>query len=313
MTTRLFNPLSDYLKEQFGGRTFKVTVDAGFTCPNRDGAKGRDGCLYCKPETLVPQYIEDKEDIESQIKRGVEIVRKRHNAEKFIAYFQVHTNTYAEPSRLKDLYSRALKFPEVAAIAVSTRPDCLSEDVLAVLQDIKEKKHLWLELGLQSANNPTLEAMNRGHSAEDFKDALLRARERGIDVCAHVILGLPGEKRGHMLDTIGFLNSIRPWGIKFHQLQVLKDTPLESLYNNREVVTLKLDEYATLVVECLERLSPEVVVHRLCGDTPERHLVAPRWSGNKLMVIEKILAKLRTRKSYQGMRFGLTDNGKIQA
>lgn len=298
---KLYRALSDYLKDRFNGKVFKVTLDAGFTCPNRDGAKGVGGCVYCLEAALKPA-LGLSASIEAQLETGIELVRKRHRAEKFIAYYQLNTNTYASPDKLKKIYAPALDRPEVVSIAVSTRPDCLGEEVLDVLDGIREKKPLWIELGLQSSNDDTLRRVNRGHGRAEFSDAVKRARKRGIDVCAHVILGLPGEAKEDMLATARFLSGLPVWGVKFHQLQVLRGTPLEEMYYSGAVKCLELEDYAALVVECLELLPPEMVIHRLSGDVPLRYVVAPKWGANKFMINSAIEKLMAGKKTFQGAK-----------
>lgn len=300
---RPYYPLSDFLKARFGCKVFKVSVDAGFTCPNRDGTRGYGGCVYCDPSTLAPEGLSASMDVLAQLASGVEKVGKRHNARKFIAYFQSNTNTHAPLERLREIYFFSLR-PEFVGMAVSTRPDCLGPDVLDLLCELKEKTHLWLELGLQTANDATLERMNRGHTVSEFEDALGRARARGIEVCAHVIIGLPGEGRDDILNTIGFLASRKVWGVKFHQLQVIKGTGLERMYREGSVKVLGLEEYAGLVVECLERLPRSTVIHRLCAEAPRRSIVAPQWGANKFMVIDRIRSVMAERSTFQGALAG---------
>lgn len=302
---RLYYPLSDYLKERFGGKVFKVSINAGFTCPNRDGTKGYGGCIYCESSTLSPKGYDGNIDVRGQIEAGICRVRKRHKAEKFIAYFQINTNTHGDVRNLEKIYNEALDMPEVVGIAVSTRPDSVSDGVLQLLREIKEKKYLWLELGLQSANDRTLEAINRGHTALEFKDAALRASEAGLQVCAHVIIGLPGEDRGDIINTARFVGGLPLWGIKFHQLQVIKGTALEGLYNKGGVRLLDLEEYAEIVVECLEMLPSGLVIHRLCGDAPLRYLAAPGWGANKFVVIDAVTALMKKRGTRQGAKFSV--------
>ena len=297
-----YNTLSDYLKRRFGEKVFKVSLNAGFTCPTRDGTRGKGGCIYCEPATLVPKDYTPGTSITEQLEKGIENVRKRHKAKKFIAYFQVNTNTYADIARLKSLYTEALRHPKVLALAVSTRPDCVDDKVFELLREFKQLKHLWLELGLQTANDETLKLINRGHTAGDFKDAALRAAERGIDVCAHLIIGLPGEGREDVLRTIRFVSSLPVWGVKFHQLQVVRGTPLEEMYKRGGIKTLNLEDYASLVVDCLELLPDEVVVHRLSGDTPRELLVAPEWGVNKFVVTDRIERLLEERHTCQGAK-----------
>jgi len=295
-----YNPLSGYLKKRYGQKVFKVTIDSHLTCPNRDGAIGYGGCSYCDPSTLVPEDFKGRTlSVDEQLRAGMERVRRRHGAERFIAYFQVNTNTHAPIGELKKLYEQAL-VPDVAAIAVSTRPDCLSEDVLDLLCWLKTKKHLWLELGLQSANDATLALINRGHTKADFEGAAKRAAQRGLDVCAHIIIGLPGEGEKDALETTSFLNGLPIKGIKFHQLQIVRGTALEALWNKGEVRTQSLEEYASVMVKCIERLRGDIIIHRLCGDVPRQFLVAPVWGRSKFEVIEKITGLMKEQGTHQG-------------
>ncbi|MBI5971335.1 MAG: TIGR01212 family radical SAM protein [Deltaproteobacteria bacterium] len=300
---RPYNALSAHLKERYGCRVFKVSINAGFTCPNRDGAKGVDGCIYCESSALLPKGLPVGLDVSSQLSAGIRYVRERHKADKFIAYFQINTNTYAPAPVLRGIYGPATAHPDVAAIAVSTRPDCLETDAIDVLSEIKRKKDLWLELGLQSASDATLERLNRLHTVKDFEEAAKRAMSAGIDVCGHVIIGLPGEGRDSVLNTVRFLNRVNVWGVKFHQLQILKGTALHALYEKGEVSPLALEEYADLVVDSLELLRPGTIVHRLCGDSPARFLDAPRWGANKFMIIERIKKLMAERRTWQGKKF----------
>jgi len=286
--TEPFQTLSTYLKDRYGQKVYKVALDAGLTCPNRDGSLGRGGCLYCNPDSLKPKDPVSVTDISGQLVDGISRMRVRHTAKKFIAYFQSNTSTYAPLEVLEKIYNAAMDHEDVVGLAVSTRPDCLGEAVLDLLEGIKNKKSLWVELGLQSANNKTLKEMNRGHRVEDFLNAMRRCNERGINVCAHVILGLPGEVEADMLRTMEFLSVLGVWGVKFHQLQIMRDTPLFEAYKKGDIKTLGLEEYTWLVIRCLDALPPEVVVHRLCADTPDAFLVAPQWGLNKFMILERI-------------------------
>ncbi|MEK6759377.1 MAG: TIGR01212 family radical SAM protein [Deltaproteobacteria bacterium] len=299
-----YNPLSGYLKERFGCKVYKVTVDAGFTCPNRDGTKGSLGCVYCNAEALVPRDYAGAVDIGAQLRLGINKVRQRHKAEKFIAYFQMNTNTHGSVDQLRSIYAGAL-IPEVAGVAISTRPDCLSDEVIGILSEIKSTRPVWLELGLQSSNDATLLLINRRHSVADFSSAVARAHLAGIDVCAHIIIGLPGEGRTEALSTVRFVADLDIWGVKFHQLQVLKDTALEAAYLNGGLDILELEEYSSIVVDSLELLSPSMVIHRLSGDAPRRFIVAPDWGVNKFIIDEMIVDMMRKRNTRQGARYGL--------
>lgn len=296
----LYNPLSTYLKSLFGCRVFKVSIDTGLPCPNR-GSRARGGCSFCVESTLVPKSFEAGSGVREQLISGMEYVGRRYRAERFIAYFQQGTNTNAPVGILREHLREAL-VPEVAAIAVGTRPDCLDDTVLDLLSALGEERHLWVELGLQSANDATLSRINRGHTADRFRDAALRAAGRGIKVCAHVIIGLPGEGEADYLNTMDFLAGLPVWGVKFHQLQVVKGSPIEEAWRRGELMTLSLDEYADAVVKCLERLPEDVVIHRLSGEVPKELLVSPVWGENKFKVIEKITGLLRERNTRQGAK-----------
>lgn len=299
--TRRYNSLSDFLRSKFGCKVFKVSLNAGLTCPNRDGAKGRGGCIYCASEPMMPLDYKDGTGIKEQLCTGIEYIKKRHRAEKFISYFQVNTNTYAPVQTLEGLYREALDHPDVAAAAVSTRPDCADDAVLDLLKQISKEKFLWLELGLQSSHDKTLKLINRCHTAEDFADAVKRAKHRGIPVCAHVILGLPGENRKDMLYTARFLSNLGVWGIKLHHLHIHKGTRLAEIYKKGEFAPPELDEYANLAVDFLQEIPERVIIHRLCGDTSRRFLIAPDWSVNKFAILNNIHRIMEQRNFYQGM------------
>jgi len=297
-----YNKLSDYIKERFGCRVFKVTVDGGFTCPNKDGTKSYGGCAYCASPALLPKAY-DGADVTGQLDAGIRYVRGRHKADKFIAYFQINTNTYASLPQLCDLYATALNHPNVAGLAISTRPDAVDDDILEMLRRFKDEKFLWLELGLQSANDKTLARINRRHTVADFERACEAAMSKGIDVCAHVIIGLPGEDRQDYLATMRLLGRLGVWGVKFHQLQVLRGTALEQEYNKGRLPVLGLEEYAGFVVDCLENAPESMVVHRLAGDSPLDFLLAPKWGANKFIVADTVIKTFQQRDTAQGARF----------
>lgn len=298
--TKRYNSISDFLKQKFGCKVFKVSVDGGFTCPNRDGSKGLGGCIYCSQSSLAPIKSFDDKNITGQVLSGIEYIKKRHGAEKFIAYFQMNSNTYAKTDVLENLYKQAIGHPLVAGLAVSTRPDCVDENVISLLSELSQKKFLWLELGLQSANDKTLKSINRCHTLKDFTNAVNLAKAKNIPVCAHVILGLPDETRDDMLHTAIFLAEMDIWGIKLHHLHIHKQTKLEELYKQGKVKLLKLEEYANLVVDFLEIISSKIIIHRLCGDTSRRFLTAPDWSINKFVIIDRIHRIMEQRDTYQG-------------
>jgi len=292
--------LSDFLKNKFGCKVFKVSLNAGLTCPNRDGTKGTGGCIYCNSEPMMPLNYNSNMGIREQLYQGIEYIKKRHNAKRFIAYFQINTNTYAPVAALERFYKEGLDHPDVVGLAVSTRPDCVDDEILDLLARLAKEKFLWLELGLQSAHNKTLKLINRCHTVEDFTDAVRRAKDRNIPVCSHVILGLPGEIREDMLATARFLSNLGIWGIKLHHLHIHKGTKLEEMYERQEVKSLGLEEYANLAIDFLQEIPEDVVIHRICGDTARRFLVAPEWSVNKFVIVDTIHRILEQRNAYQG-------------
>lgn len=304
MTTLRYNPISHFLKERFGYRVFKVSLNGGFTCPNRDGTKGVGGCIYCQPSTLIPSTYSHGMTIKEQLESGMDYIRRRHKADRFIAYLQINTNTYAPLEVLEGLYREAIAHPDVVGLAISTRPDCVNEGVVEFLSELSKEIYLWIELGLQSSKDETLEFINRGHTVKDFVDAVERLKRGHIPVCGHIILGLPGETRGDMLDTARFLARLNIWGVKVHNIQVHKGTKLEEMYKKGEFLPIGLDEYVGLVVDILEILPPKMVIHRLSGDTPRGFLVAPQWGINKVMVLERIHRLMEERDICQGARYG---------
>lgn len=285
-----------------------MTLDGGFTCPNKDGRKSFGGCTYCASTALLPK-VHDGADAAAQLDAGIRYVRSRHKADKFIAYFQINTNTYAPLPYLRDLYATALSHPNVVGMAISTRPDAIDANLLDMLKRLKDEKFLWLELGLQSANDDTLRRINRQHTVADFEEACEAATSMGIDVCAHMIIGLPEEGRQDYLNTMKLLGRLGVWGVKFHQLQVLRGTVLEQEYDRGSLPVLGLEEYAGFVVDCLEIAPESMVVHRLCGDAPLDFLVAPRWGANKFVVVDKVLKTFQQRDTAQGARFADNKGG----
>ena len=303
---RRYTTLSSYLKGRYGGPAQKVIVNAGLSCPTRDGRKGRDGCTYCSPKSLLSYSYEGGDTVTEQIERGIAHVRNMRSgvkAEKFIAYFQTNTSTYGDTRRLRTLYEEAVAHPSVVALCVSTRPDALGKEVLDLFEELSDKTDLWPELGLQSSNDETLKRIGRGHTAGEFSEAALSAKARGIDVVAHVIAGLPGEGREDFLNTVRFVADLGLWGIKFHQLDIVRGAPIEEAYNKGEITLLSLEEYTSIVVESLEILPPEMVVHRLLGRTHKDDLVAPLWSLKARGVRAGIDKVLQERDTRQGARY----------
>lgn len=295
--------LAEFFRLRFGQRVYKIPLDAGFYCPNRDGTKGLGGCTFCFVPSFSPQHCrrDGLGDLHTQIRRG----KKRDGKALYIAYFQAYTNTYAPLEKLRLLYDQALADEEVIGLSIATRPDCLNPAIVELLCGYARKYHVWLELGLQSAHDSTLARINRGHNRATFDDAMAMLKGREVHTCVHLILGLPGEDRNMMFQTLVYLNSLQPHGVKFHHLQVMQNTPLSREYAAGEVSLFeRFSDYLPLVCDCLEHLDPDIVVQRLAGQAASQSLlIAPRWpesSGEIAAAVEKELQRRDTR---QGCRF----------
>jgi len=299
---RLFHPYSQFLKERFGCRVSKLTVDAGFTCPNRDGSRGTGGCIYCDNAAFSPA-AGSRLSVRAQLENEKRLAAGRYGAAKFIAYFQPFSNTYAPVERLKALHDEALAVEGVVGLSLGTRPDCVPPEVLDYLETLARRTHLWVEYGLQSSHDATLALINRGHDFAEFEDAVRRTQGRGIFICVHLILGLPGETPAMMRETAERVARLGPDGVKLHHLHVVKDTPLAEMHRRGEVRLLELDEYVGLCADVIERLPPWTVLQRFVGDVQGERLIAPRWNAGKLRVLEKIQAELSRRGSRQGAKY----------
>jgi radical SAM protein (TIGR01212 family) len=295
-----YRDLNSYLKERFGARVQKVTLDAGLTCPNRDGRVGVGGCLYCNARGSGTGAWSRGLSITAQLEEGMSRLARRYGASRFIAYFQSFSNTYAPIDKLQALYHEALAYPEVVGLSIGTRPDCLSEEILDLLADIARDRLLWLELGLQSAHNDTLKLINRGHDAACFTRAVRAAADRNLEVVAHVILGLPGEGPREMAATARYLGGLPLQGVKIHLLYVVRGSALEGLCRSGSYRPLEEGEYVSLVADFLELLPPRLVIHRLTGDPHPEELVAPAWCRDKFRVLTGIRKELARRGRRQG-------------
>ena len=293
-----YRSFTEHLRQTFACRVHKVCIDAGFTCPNRDGTLAMGGCIYCNNVSFSPGNR--RLSVTEQITQGSRFLRKRYGAQKFIAYFQAYTNTYGDIRLLQSLYDAALACEDIVGLAIGTRPDCVSDDVLDLLTDYASRTYLWLELGLESGHDQTLTFINRGHTVAAFDDAVQRAQQRHLRLCAHIILGLPGESPTAMLDTARHLAQLRLDAVKLHHLHVVRHTVLEKMYQRGNVSLLAMEEYAALVVDCLEVLPPDTIIMRLLGDAPRATLVAPTWSLHKQAVLQRIAEELERRNTYQG-------------
>jgi radical SAM protein (TIGR01212 family) len=275
-------------------------VDAGFSCPNRDGVLDTQGCIFCGGHGSGSYGIVRDLSIVDQIEDGKEVMRRKYKAGRFIAYFQAYSNTYAAVDHLRSLFDTALSVPDVVGLIVATRPDCLPDMVLDYLQDLSRATYLWLEVGMQSMYDRSLELINRKHDHSCTVDAFQRAKSRGLLVCAHIILGLPGESHGEMLAMADELNRLGVDGVKLHLLHVMKGTRLAEMYGRGEISVLDRDGYAGLVCDFLERLDQRILIHRLTGDGGHDNLIAPLWSLKKFEVLNLIDAEMERRGTFQG-------------
>jgi radical SAM protein (TIGR01212 family) len=301
---RRYNSYSDYLKDRFGCRVNKVSVDMGFTCPNRDGSVARGGCVYCNNDSFVPPYARAHYSMHDQITRGMDYLAKRFKSEKFIVYFQAYTNTYDEAEKLEGMYREALKYDGVVGIAVGTRSDCVDEEKIEIFERLAKECYVSLEYGIESVYNKSLEFMNRGHDYRSVLDAFRMSRGRGFDLGAHIILGMPTETREEMLATADEVSALGIDCLKIHNLHIVKNTPLARIYRDEPFGLFGYEEYLDFIVRFLERLSPDMVVERFFTDTPRSLLVAPAWNKSHIEVIWGIEEELERRDTYQGRLYG---------
>ncbi len=297
---KAYYAFSDYLKEKFGQKVYKITIDAGFSCPNRDGKISKGGCIFCDESGSFSKAHSNKLDVENQVKTGIETLNKRFGAEKFFAYFQAFTNTYAPVEKLKRIYDAAFCDERICGISIGTRPDCIDENKLDLIATYKNP---WLELGVQSTHDETLKRINRGHNYDCFLNAHKLAKERNINVCAHIVLGLPYETKKDMLESAKKLSKLRIDGIKLHMLTVLQDAPLAKIYKENPFKLLDMQEYCELVCDFLELLAPETTIHRLAGSGYSKTLIAPKWVNNKFETLNLIDKIFETRKTRQGAKY----------
>ena len=295
-----YNDFNTYLSSIFGCRVQKITIDAGLSCPNRDGTLSFGGCIYCNAKGSGTGARSKGLTVSDQIATAKPALLKRYKAKKFIAYFQSFTNTYGPFATLKHLYEQALGDEDVVGLSIGTRPDCVNEPILDLLQGYTAEYLIWIEYGLQSAHDATLVLINRGHDFNCFKAAVEATKNRGINICAHVILGLPNEKKEHMLQTAKIVADMGIDGIKLHLLYVVKGTKLEELYRANNYKCLEQHEYIDIVCDFLERIPKQMVIQRLTGDPHPKELVAPVWSLKKAETIALIRKTLETRNTWQG-------------
>ena len=304
---RRYNANSNRIKEKYGGRIQKVSVNAGFTCPNRDGSKGKGGCIYCNNQSFTPSYCVDVEDIKGQIDKGVEFLEKRYKKPKFYAaYFQSYSNTYKPLEELKSIYACALNHERITGIVVSTRPDCVDENILDYLNMLSREYYVSIEYGIESCYNSTLDWINRGHTFEDTKKAIQMTAAKGLDVTGHILFGLPGESRKEMLDQAEILSGLRLNALKLHHLQIMKNTRMAKLYQDspEQFSLFSLEEYISFIIQFLEMLDPGIAIERLVSEAPPSHRVNPGW-GNKRAdwVQKKIESVMEEKDTWQSKKF----------
>lgn len=295
-----YNDLATYLRTLYGCRVQKITVDAGLSCPNRDGTVSSGGCIYCNTRGSGTGAHALGQSITEQLVQGKQALHRRYKAKKFLAYFQSYSNTYGPLDKLKLLYDEALAVDDIVGLSIGTRPDCVDQSVLALLQDYARNHLIWLEYGLQSAHDTTLARINRGHDFRCFKDAVRATADRGIKICAHIILGLPGETREDMLETAKAIAGLGIDGLKLHVLYVVKGTRLETLYRQGRFRCMAQREYIERVCDFLELIPGRMIIQRLTGDPHPEELVAPHWSRKKSETLAKIRETLEKRDSWQG-------------
>ncbi|MBM3403938.1 MAG: TIGR01212 family radical SAM protein [Bacteroidetes bacterium] len=305
--SRRFNAYSNYFRRTYGERRQKVSVDAGFTCPNRDGTVGTEGCKYCNNASFNPSYCNPADPISEQLRKGIAFHQKRYRkVHKYLAYFQPFSNTYASLEKLKVLYDEALSFPNVVGVVVSTRTDCMDDEKLAYFAELSAKHHVIIEYGIESCYEKTLAWMNRGHTFAQSKEMIFRTHACGLRQGVHLIIGLPGESREEILQEAGILSALPVDSVKLHQLQIIKGTPIESEFQQHpeRFSMFTLEEYLDLVIDFLELLRPTIVVERFAGEVPPDYIESYNWGHiRNEQIIQMMEKRLEERDTFQGKRF----------
>lgn len=303
-----YKNFTNYLKEKYGERVQKISVNAGFTCPNKDGTKGVGGCIYCDNQTFSPDFTDEIIPIKQQIEAGIHYFSKKYPTQKYIAYFQNYSNTYAPVAILRKKYFEALEHPDVVGIAISTRPDCLNDEILRLLSKINQHYQVFLELGVESTNDKTLTFLNRCHHFEDVINATKLSQKYGIWTTLHLIFGLPYETKADMKNKAKQISELSVQSVKLHQLQVIKNTELERLFLQKKIdlQPLSIEEYIDWLILFLEHLNPEIYIERFTAESPIELVVAPLWGKIKnYHVIEMIKSEMKKRNTFQGKLYQL--------
>lgn len=289
-----------FLKNRFGEKIYKVSLDGGFTCPNRDGTIGTCGCIFCSEGGSGDFASDARLSVSDQITQGISLVAAKNPSSRYIAYFQAFTNTYAPVSRLRKLFTEAIEDSRIAALAIGTRPDCLPDNVLALLKELNERKPVFVELGLQTIHPVTAGLIRRGYPLSCFEEAVRNLSSIGIWTVVHLILGLPGETEDMMLESVRYLNSLPIHGVKFSMLHILKGTDLADIYREKPFPVFTMESYVNLILQCIGNLRSDIVIHRLTGDGPKDLLIAPLWSLRKRTVLNNIAHQLKVQDIRQG-------------
>jgi len=297
---KYYNAYSDFIICKYGERVQKVTVDAGFTCPNRDGTLGKGGCTYCNNDSFNPVYNDPAKSISEQITEGIEFLQRRYKVKKFFVYFQPFSNTYGSLERLKECYEEALSFPQVVGITIGTRPDCIDEQKIDYLAGLTEQYSITIEYGLESIYDETLKKINRGHDFQSYLKALEMTTNRGIQICTHLILGFPWETKQQWLMEAEVLSGLPIDFLKIHHLHLVKATVLSHTYEKQPFELLSYSQYIDVVCSFLERLNPGIIIQRLFGQTPADLLLAPQWNKSSSEMLRDIEIAFERRKSWQG-------------
>lgn len=297
-----YNAFSEHLKHKFGAKVYKITLDAGFSCPNRDGTISDCGCIFCDDGGSFSQAHSNLLSIEEQVNIGAETLKNRFGAQKFMSYFQAFSNTYKPVRELEKIYSASLNHPEIVGLSIGTRPDCVDSDKLSLISSFASDYYTWIEYGLQTVHDKTLLKINRGHDYKCFLDAYEKTKSAGINICLHVILNL-FETYDEMMQTAKTIAELEPEGVKIHMLCALEGTKIAEMYRAGELEFMSQDEYVSTVCDFLEYLSPKTTIHRLAGNGLRTELVAPRWIGKKLDTLNRIDREFIRRNSFQGSKF----------
>jgi radical SAM protein (TIGR01212 family) len=297
-----YNDFSTHFRSAFEGRVQKISVNAGFTCPNRDGNRGVGGCTYCNNKTFQPSYCDLNHILKIQLEEGIAFFSRKYTTMRYLAYFQSYSNTYAPISVLRELYNEALQYPGVIGLVIATRPDCLDDDVLDLLQELSQRCYVMVELGIETINNHTLASINRGHTWTESERALKETARRSIHNCAHLILGLPGENYPDFIEQARVISTLPVEIIKLHQLQIHTGTAMAHEYSRfpDHFHPFAVDEYAELVVDYLENLSPSIIVERFVSSAPDAMVIAPRWGMKNYEFVAKVERRLLERDTWQG-------------